>query len=269
MDYALPVSLCEMKALTDAADLDYVDVIINATLLDYPLVQRLTELDPPPLFTLLLEGTPEHELAAQGPVLVRVSWTQATQVNWLGEFVRAFQYQSRVLTLLSHWPFEALSEHLRYCTQAQWDDGANSGVLRYYDTRLFKRISGVFSGDEHLNFHAAVISWHWMDRDHKPQVVGGCAVKPQEFRRPTAGLMLGKHQLESLSAWTAAEQWEESHGAIDIKHRWGKELRVAQLYLAHKEAQNKHLEGQAHTAFINEWLTRQLPENMPTTSPFI
>lgn len=269
MDYDLPVSLREIKALTDAENLDYVDVIINATLLDYPLVQRLTELDPPPLFTPLLENTPEHHLADQGPVLVRVFWTQTTHVNWLGEFVRAFHYQSRVLTLLSHWPFDALSEHLRYCTQAQWDDGANSGILRYYDTRLFKRISAVFTGDEHHRFHAAVISWHWMDRDHKPQSIGGRQVNPGEFRRPTTALMLAPYQVASLRTWSAAEQWEEQNGPIDSKHRWGKELRVAQLYQAHREAQDKHLEGQAHTAFINEWLTRQLPENMPKTGLFI
>jgi hypothetical protein len=263
MDHAqLPVSLREMKALTDAENLEYVDVIINATLLDYPLIQRLVELDPPPSFARLLEGTPEHQLADQGPVLVRVVWTETAQVNWLGEFVHAFQYQSRLLTLLSRWPFDALRDHLRYYTQVQWSRGAHSGILRYYDTRLFKRISNLFTGDDGRSFHAAVISWHWTDRDRKPDSVGGRTLNPREFRRPTAALMLDRYQVESLCAWSAAEQWEEQHGSVDVRHRWGKELRIAQLYQAHSEAQSKRLEGPAHTAFIVEWLAQQLPENL-------
>jgi hypothetical protein len=94
-------------------------------------------------------------------------------VEWLGGFQTAFCDDSRVLALLSHWPIDALSEHLRYCTQAQWDNGARSGILRYYDIRLFKHISSLFWGEDNWNFHAPVISWHWIDRDQNEQALGG------------------------------------------------------------------------------------------------
>jgi len=263
MGFEIPACLRDLKQHADAASLDHLDMIINATLLDYPLLQRLAELDPPPLHTPLLEGTPEHALAAQGPVHVRVFWAHTAQVNWLGAFVRAFERQSRVLSLLSPWPFDALSEHLRYYTQAHWDKGAKSGILRYYDNRLFKHISGVFIEDAARDFHAPVISWHWTDRDHKAQIIGGDYLPFHEFTRPRTPLMMDAFQVESVCTWSEAEQWEKTHGLSKRNYRVGKEQLVSLLYLGHLAASDLHLEGEEHRAFMIEWLARHLPEDLP------
>jgi hypothetical protein len=265
MDVAIPADLRDLKQHSNAVGLDYLDLIINATLLDYPLLQRLAELDPPPLQALLLEGTPEHALAAQGPIVLRVFWAQSAQVNWLGEFARAFSSPSRILYLLSRWPFDALAEHLRYCTQAQWSNGAKRGILRFYDTRLFKHISGLFMGDAARDFHAPVISWHWMDRDHRSQVIGGHPIKLNEFVRPRSPLMLNAFQVEAIHGWTAAEQWEETYGLHNRNYRVGKEQLITQLYLGQLAADEKQLKGQARQAFVEEWLAQLQPENLPKT----
>jgi hypothetical protein len=250
----------------ETSDLEHLDLLVDATGLDYPLLQRLTELEPQPLHAMLLEGTPEHELAEQGPVLIRVLPVQPEQVGWLSELLTQLRGQSRVLALLSHWPFEPLTEHLRYCTQAQWDSGATSGILRYYDTRLLKHISGLFVGHDNRDFHAPVISWHWIDRDQRAQIIGGGQRKFPEYIKPSSPLMLDARQIESITARAEAEQWEAIHGPIKRSYRIGKEQRVNQIYLGQLAANSKCLEGDARNTFITEWLIENLPETVPPTS---
>jgi len=261
--------LGNLKQQAEAKNLEHLDLLINATLLHYPVLQRLAELDPPPLHSLLFENTPEHALASEGPILVRVFWEQPAQMAWLGEFLTQFYWESRALLMMSYWPFEALTTHLRYCTQAHWDKGANSGILRYYDTRLFKHIASLFVGDAYHNFHAAVISWHWIDRDHNAQAIGGTYCKPNEFIAPQGPLMLDERQVRSANAWSKAEQWEQTHGLSKRNYTVGKEQLIAQIFLAQLAASDKHLKGQAHTDFIVEWLAQYLPENLPQTDSLV
>jgi hypothetical protein len=269
MHFDAPQWLNSLKTHSEAANVEHLDLVINATLLDYPLLQRLAELDPPPPQALLLEGTPEYALASQGPVLIRVFWEHANQIAWLGEFLAQFHGKSRALALLSRWPFDALTEHLRYCTQAEWDNGASSGILRYYDTRLFKHISGLFMADAARDFHAPAISWHWIDRDRKAQAIGGDQRKLYEFVRPQTPLMLDQRQMESIRARTKAEQWEDTHGLTSRNYSVSKEQRVAQIHLGLIVADNKHLKGNEHTAFMVEWLAQNLPEKLPSKNTFL
>ena len=74
MDFSIPTALRDLKARADAATIEHLDLIVDNTAFDYPLLQRLAELTPAPLHTLLLEGTLENELASEGPVLIRVVW---------------------------------------------------------------------------------------------------------------------------------------------------------------------------------------------------
>ena len=250
----------------EASDLEHLDILIDATGLDYPLLQRLDELEPQPLQALLFEGTPEHHLAEQGPVLIRLLWAQPQQVSWFGEFLMHARGQSRVLALLSRWPFEPLTEHLRYCTQAQWDRGTTNGILRYYDTRLFKHISGLFVGDDRRDFHAPVISWHWIDRDQRTQIIGGSQRELYEYTTPNSLLMLDERQMDSINARALAEQWEGTHGPIKRSYPIGKEQRVAQVHLGQLAANFKRLQGEERQAFMVEWLVENLPETVPVGS---
>jgi hypothetical protein len=223
----------------------------------------LAELDPPPLQALLLEGTPEHELAAEGPVLVRMGWEHASQLDWLARFCRETQTQYRTLLLLSHWPFEALAEHLRYFTQAQWKQGAGCGILRYYDTRLFKCIIELFVGEVSRHFHAPAISWHWIDRDQREQQIAGMPRPFDDCTPCRTPLMLEQYQVDAICLRTAAEQWESLHGLPERNYAVGKEQRVNQIQLGLFEADSKHLKGEEHTAFMVQWLAQRFPETLP------
>jgi hypothetical protein len=263
MKLAIRNWLDTLKQQAEAHGLEHLDIVIDATNLDYPLLQRVGELDPAPQTVLLLEGTPEHALASIGPILIRVSCVQPLQMEWLGACLTEISGDSRGLVLLSHWPIEALAEHLRYCTQAQFNNGANSGILRFYDIRLFKHISNLFWGEDSWNFHAPVISWHWIDRDQKEQALGGSQYKLNEFTRPETPLMLNEGQVEAIHLWTKAERWEDDHGLPNRNYWIPKEQRVANIYLGLIEASNQHLKGEESKAFMIKWLAERMPESPP------
>lgn len=263
MDYSIPPRLRDVKQQADKASLDHLDVIIDGTAFDYPLLRRLAELEPPPLHALILEGTPEHDLAAEGPVLVRVHWQHTSQIDWLGEFVRETDTQSRALVLLSSWPFDALAKQLRYFTQAHWKKGANSGILRFYDARLFKHMVEVLNSEQRDAFYAPALSWHWMDRDHREQQMDSRHRPFCDFTPPSAPLMLDDHQVESIQMRTAAEQWAALHGLSKRTYWVGKEQEVNQIHLGLYDAKSKHLKGEEHTASMIQWLAQYMPETLP------
>jgi hypothetical protein len=260
MDF-LPLSLTHLKTLADESQLDHLDVIIDATAFDYPLQQRLAELQPQLQHVLLLAGTPENALAVDGPVLIRVFWEHTQQIKWLGEFLRFPETYSRALVTLSHWPFEALTEHLRHYTQAHW--GKCSGILRYYDTRMFKHISGLFRDNVEDDFRAAAISWHWTDRDGKQQSTHGRNRTFGTFTPLRMPLMLDEGQVSSIQRRTAAEQWETLHGLSKRNYQVCKEQVINQIYNGFNFAALKHLKGEALTAYIFEWLAESMPETLP------
>ena len=84
-----------------------------------------------------------------------------------------------------------------------------------------------------------------------------------EFSLPSAPLMLEDYQVDSIRKHTAAEQWEPLHGLAKRTYWVGKEQEVFQIYLAHDEAKRKGLKGEAHTAFVFEWLAKYMPETLP------
>lgn len=104
--------------------LRHLDLLINATGLAYPLESSVDSLPQAPASAHLLQETPEHELANQGPILLRLDWDTDQHQAWLAAFLSAVHRDARVLAFHSHWPFSALADHLRHCTQAEWNQGA-------------------------------------------------------------------------------------------------------------------------------------------------
>ena len=58
---------------------------------------------------------------------------------------------------MSRWTFDDLAEHLSHCLQIEWDGGVRSGLLRYYDTRVFESIAGLIRPLRDYAFDGA----HW------------------------------------------------------------------------------------------------------------
>lgn len=250
--------LAYLRKQAEAKQLNHLDVLIDATLLDYPLLASLAEIDPPPQYSLLFDGTPEHSLAEQGPVLVRATWSQPAHQQWLTEFFRLFHYHHRMLAAFSDWPFEALTKHLRWCTQIQLEQGATSGILRFYDPRLFSNICEAMARPDTDYFHASVSAWHWIDLD------GGacqraCRVrKPEEMPEPLAPLLLDALQAEQIRVWTEAQMHCEALRLGTLQLPFDKEKIMFYVHQALLEAGRKRLKDEARTVFLLDWLAKNL-----------
>lgn len=194
-----------------AAKLPYLDLLVNATGLAYPLQQHLQELPTPPLQASLLEHTPEASLAAQGPILLRLSWDDSAQQAWLADFTQRMHREHRLLALFSAWDFDALSAHLRHCSQAEWDQANSSGLLRYYEPRLLLAVCEMLDPAQSAWFHAPLINWHWIDRDGKANQYPGNPKRQSELPVPLPILQLSNLQVTELTAWTRAEQFRRDY----------------------------------------------------------
>lgn len=176
----------------------HIDVLVDATGLDdYPLLaEHARQSDPPALFKLLKQ-TPEAALAGEGPLLLRLEDGHAA---WLDELLERIDCRRHLMLLFSPWPLPRLGEHLRSCTQAEWNQGRSSGVLRFYEPGLFMAVSDMLDPRQSRYLHAPVSSWHWLDRDGRPRELAG-HYQAHETPPLQAALRLEAHQVAALRAW--------------------------------------------------------------------
>lgn len=175
----------------------HIDVLVDATGLDdYPLLaEHARQSDPPALFKLL-EQTPEAALADEGPLLLRLEDGHAA---WLDELLERIDCRRHLMLLFSPWPLPRLGEHLRSCTQAEWNQGRSSGVLRFYEPGLFMAVSDMLDPRQSRYLHAPVSSWHWLDRDGRPRALAG-HYQAHETPPLQAALRLEARQVAALRA---------------------------------------------------------------------
>lgn len=201
--------LMQLREQTLKHGLPHLDLLINATGLDYPLAPTLASLTTQPAMARLLEGTPEHALADQGPIMVRLHWDEPEQLAWLTAFLAHVHRQSRALVLLNQWHFSDLAEHLRHYTQAVWNQGKSSGLLRYWEPRVFLACCEMLNPAQSQFFHAPAISWHWIDRDGKGSHLPGHPSRSGELPHPLPHLELNNEQVAQIVAWTSAELFRQ------------------------------------------------------------
>lgn len=197
--------LASLSERAQADKLQHLDVLIDSTALAYPLQQRLHALPSPPLQARLLDGLPEAALAEQGPILLRIKLNDSSQFAWLVAATTELLREQRLLVLLSAWPFEPLAQHLSHHLQAEWDQGQHSGLLRYYDPRLFLATCEMLDPKQARLFHAPALAWYWLDRDGAEAHFAGIPQQPSELPKPLPALQLSNPQVADLMAWTSAE----------------------------------------------------------------
>ncbi len=212
----------------------HIDVLVDATGLDdYPLLaEHARQSDPPALFKLL-EQTPEAALADEGPLLLRLEDGHAA---WLDELLERIDCRRHLMLLFSPWPLPRLGEHLRSCTQAEWNQGRSSGVLRFYEPGLFMAVSDMLDPRQSRYLHAPVSSWHWLDRDGRPRALAG-HYQAHETPPLQAALRLEAHQVAALRAWSEAEAYRREYFVLPREHGLGSQESLLQhLVQAHLAA---------------------------------
>ena len=235
----------------------HLDLLIDATSLDYPLLQELAEQPDGPKLAKLFENTPEVAIADFGPLLLRVDTAQRA---WLKTFISAVDCNKHVVALFSPWAFDALAEHLRGYTQAKWNQGRSEGVLRYYDPRMLLPVAETLTPVQSNAFHAAVISWHWLDRDQHPQSLPGNYVR--HALTPANGPVMFDHpQVANLLAWTEADAYRIDRCAVPQNYGLSRnEGLIRHLYRSQIAANQKGLkEPEEREPFIEQWLVENSP----------
>ncbi|WP_426143736.1 DUF4123 domain-containing protein [Pseudomonas sp. DWP3-1-2] len=242
--------------------LGHVDVLINATGLEYPLLPELRALQPAPLIALLFEGTPEHALAQQGPVLVRLTRLEADHFEWLDQFLSRLHREARVISPLSDWPFEALAKHLRWCSQAQWDRGASHGLFCYYDARLFQGSVQALAAPYSTRFHAAAFSWCWLDRSGTSRELAGRHCRHTEAPDSPSALVLNEEQVTWLRARGAAERWCCDHDIKPYQYGLNRHEDLIQ-HVFHGQLAASRERGKLNDAQRDEFIRQWLAQNSP------
>lgn len=236
----------------------HIDVLVDATGLDdYPLLaEHARQSDPPALFKLL-EQTPEAALADEGPLLLRLEDGHAA---WLDELLERIDCRRHLMLLFSPWPLPRLGEHLRSCTQAEWNQGRSSGVLRFYEPGLFMAVSDMLDPRQSRYLHAPVSSWHWLDRDGRPRALAG-HYQAHETPPLQAALRLEAHQVAALRAWSEAEAYRREYFVLPREHGLGSQESLLQhLVQAHLAADRQGLQDfDQRDAFVAQWLREQTP----------
>ncbi len=234
-------------------------MLLDTTGLKYPLWQSLADLKAEPGIALLLDGTPEQAIAKQGPVLLRLQWSDQEHRLWLQQMLDSLKREPRMLALLSNWSFTDLSEHLRHCTQAKWNQGRSGGLLRYWDPRLFLAVSETLSPQQGRWFHAPVSTWHWLDRDGQPSQLAGQPARHSEQPQPLPTLELSNEQVAQVIAWTSAESFRQDWYIQPLDHGFsGQEQLLRHLVHAQLAADRERLHDlEQREAFMQRWLAER------------
>lgn len=241
------------------AKLDHLDVLIDCTTLPAQLLPPLLELTPAPASAWLFEQTLEHEVARFGPLLLRIELTHEQQCAGLLALLDAVHHDFCVLALTSRWPFDALAAHLRGATRACWNQNTCSGVLRYYDTRLFKSFCEQLDPPQLKLFHAPVSRWHWIDHDNKAAALSGFDTRPGDQPAQT-GMSLSNEQVLHLQAVSAALRWFKEHAKTPHEHGFtSREAMIRCLIEIHLDISRQKLEKHEHEDFIATALSTHLP----------
>lgn len=247
--------LGELQHSAAQARLPYLDLLVDANNLEFPLAERLSGLEQPILQAAILQHTPEHQIAQSGPWLLRLDNANAQHLQLLTDLADAPRGNQHLLALTSPWDFHELSVHLGHCTQAEWNDGRSSGLLRYYDPRLFIAVSEALNPQQAW-FHAPVIAWHWRDRDSEMQQLAGHLQRSAELPSPLPSLRLERAQVVQLQAWSLAERYYSNKDVEPCDYGLNKQEALMRYLVHAQQAASREgiLDLDQREQFVEGWL---------------
>lgn len=158
--------LGKLEQFARTFSLQDVYLIADQGTLNNPLLDGLKRLSPPVQWFSLYQGQPEEPLLEMAPLLIRLELTCWQHRQWISDLMTAFAHKPGLLVFLSPLDFSALAVHMRNLADGAWED--RSGLVRYYDTRMFPLLIAHVLNDEQKGwFLDPVYLWSYRDRDDK------------------------------------------------------------------------------------------------------
>lgn len=236
----------------------FLHVIIDQAGRDTPLLASVQSVEPPIGWHSLYTGLPEESAEDLAPLLLRIDLEKPLQQLWLAGLMQELYGQDMLLALISPWPFHALAAHLSACLQAS--QGGASGLLRYYDPRVFALLfSHVLRPEQQQRWRQPAFIWSWLDRDGKPRHLPGAPtmIANSEALSPTE---LSDTQVETLDCASDAKLALDALGA-ELPGIWSAERRFQACYAAMLEATQQGLIADSQRlAFARDRLNTLLTE---------
>nr|WP_232917002.1 DUF4123 domain-containing protein [Pseudomonas corrugata] len=158
----------QIEHVCAAADVSRVDLLLDQTDWNNCAVPALKQIRPEIPWRSLFSGTPEENLLEQAPLLMRLNLAHWQHRAWLEQLMTHCATDARLLVAISPLPFDALSHALQALSQMKW--GGQTGLLRFYDPRIFPLlISSILSDEQRTHYLLPVSYWTWLDRDNQSQ----------------------------------------------------------------------------------------------------
>lgn len=198
-----------LAALSAAAQLNHLDLIVNPLAGWVNIVPTLTLVHSPMPWCSLFAGTPEAGWMDQAPILMRVQLDDWRHKNWLHELTTQSSTSQGVLALVSPLPFERLGKALQGMSQIRW--GELTGILRFYDPRVFSiLLNGVLGPAQRQRFLELAVCWSWLDRDLHSVCQAGTYQVGADLSEASGAIVLNDDQVDRLGFSS------DAHGLLDI-----------------------------------------------------
>ena len=184
----------EVAGTCRAFGTDYLHVIIDQAGVNFSVIPALNSLSVE--WQSLFHGLPEVFIVDDAPLVARFTLDDHEQMRWLQDISQQLAIQAPLLLFCTYWPFSALANWLTQCMDILQE--GRSGILRFYDTRVFPLLfTHILSDEQQEPLMRPALFWAWQDLDGQAKGIKGSGLPPErDEKAPT--IDLSDRQLEHL-----------------------------------------------------------------------
>ncbi|MDC9769044.1 DUF4123 domain-containing protein [Proteus mirabilis] len=229
----------QLKLITEKTHLDYIDIIVDQSGLEPPIVPALIKMDNEIRWFSLFTNMPEEGFLEQAPLLIRIEWNKSTHLILLEELFELLYSEPRLLITSTPLPFNMLSTFLLSLSEVEW--GFKSCLLRFYDTRVFPTlIKNILTTEQQKRFTDITFIWGWLDRDNEMSWLLG-SYQPDIEEQSFPIMQFNDEQINKIGCISDAEELMAYTEFADLSIT--KEKNFTQLYQWAIQADNSDFIG--------------------------
>lgn len=158
--------IAKLERNTRSQGLRDVYLIADQGVLSNPLLDGLLRLSPPVEWYSLFKGQPEELLLEMAPLMMRLELACWQHRQWLLDLMTAFEQKPGLLIFVSPLECSSLASIMRNLADGAWE--ARSGLVRFYDTRIFPvLVNNILTEEQKAWLIDSVYLWSYRDRDGK------------------------------------------------------------------------------------------------------